>query len=177
MPADVAGGISNGAGGAGATGGAYVTGGGGGAIAEGGSGGSCGSCGAGGKGGSGGNAGALHESGAGLAAGAGGGVGTPLASAGVCVGVRVGVAAEEVVDDGPVARAAAPAMSLATERPAAATPFSTPIALFMRPIASEIRTADTPPARSVSSTASANRVNALAGALRRSAYLDSRNST
>ena len=47
--------------------------------------------------------------------------------------------------------------SLATDLPAAATPFSTPIALFMRLIVSAIVDAATRPARSLSSTVSAKR--------------------
>ena len=49
------------------------------------------------------------------------------------------------VSDGVVRLLAALAMSLATDLPAAATPLSTPIALFMRPIVSEIVAAETRP--------------------------------
>src|SRR5207342_2213410 len=47
--------------------------------------------------------------------------------------------------------------SLATDLPAAAAPLNTPIALFMKPMVSAIVVALTFPARSFSSTASANR--------------------
>ena len=83
---------------------------------------------------------------------------------GVRPGVGVGGAA---VGRSVVARAtfrcAASTTSLATDLPAAATPDSTPIALFMSPMVSAIVDADTRPARSVSSTPSANRCSALGG--------------
>ena len=69
----------------------------------------------------------------------------------------------------------------ATDFPAAAAPFNTPTALFIRLIVSAIVDALTRPARSFSSTASANRLNGFAAAAAagacRSAYFDSRNST
>jgi hypothetical protein len=71
--------------------------------------------------------------------------------------------------------------SEATDFPAAAAPFSTPTALFIRFIVSAIVDALTRPARNFSSTASANRLSGLAAAAAagdcRSAYFDSRTST
>jgi hypothetical protein len=57
-----------------------------------------------------------------------------------------------------------------------ATPPSTFIARFMSPIVSAIVVAEILPARSLSSTASLNRVKMFVGGACRSAYLDSRNS-
>ena len=48
--------------------------------------------------------------------------------------------------------------SLATDFPAAVTPLSTPMALFIRSIVCEMAVVDTRPARMVSSTPSAKRV-------------------
>src|SRR5439155_21101215 len=72
--------------------------------------------------------------------------------------------------------------SEATDLPAAAAPLSTPTALFIRLIVSAMVDALTRPARSFSSTASANRLSGFAAAafaagVWRSAYFDSRNST
>jgi hypothetical protein len=54
-------------------------------------------------------------------------------------------------------RVAASMTSVATDLPAAATPDSTPMALFSNPIVSAIVLADTRPARRLSSTPSAKR--------------------
>ena len=69
--------------------------------------------------------------------------------------------------------------SFATDLPAAAAPLSTPIALFINPIVSATADALTFPARSRSSTASANRDSGfpVAAFVVRSAYRDSRKST
>ena len=75
------------------------------------------------------------------------------------------------------ARLAAPITSLATDFPAAATPESTPIALFNNPIVSAIELAETRPARRLSSTPSVNRWNRFGTWAVLSAYFDSRNST
>jgi hypothetical protein len=83
-------------------------------------------------------------------------------------------AAASTTRDGAVLR------SDATDFPAAAAPFSTPTALFIKLIVSAIVDALTRPARSFSSTASANRLSgfpaAAVPACCRSAYFDSRNS-
>ena len=92
---------------------------------------------------------AVGVGGAGAAAGVG-------AVDGVGAGVDVGAGVEV-----PAGRVAAPTMSFATDLPAAATPFRTPIALFIRLIVSAIVVADTLPARSRSSTVSAKRWNTL----------------
>jgi hypothetical protein len=71
------------------------------------------------------------------------------------------VSAEGGAGVGLVTLLAAETMSLATDFPAAATPLSTPTALFRSPIVSEIAVADTFPARNVSSTPSVKRVKRL----------------
>jgi hypothetical protein len=79
------------------------------------------------------------------------------------------------VDD--VERVAAPITSLATDLPAAATPESTPIALFNSPIVSAMVLAETRPARRLSSTPSVKRWKRFGDCAVLSAYFDSRNST
>ncbi len=74
-------------------------------------------------------------------------------------------------------RTAVSTASLASDFPVAATPPSTFIALFSRPIVSAIVDALTLPARSVSSTPSANRSNAPGATAVLPAYFDSMNST
>ena len=60
------------------------------------------------------------------------------------------------------AELAAVTISLATDFPAAATPFSTPIALLRSPTVSEMAAVESLPARIVSSTPSVKRVKMLA---------------
>jgi hypothetical protein len=87
---------------------------------------------------------------------------------GACDGVEV---------DDEVVRAAAPITSLATDFPAAATPESTPMALFNNPIVSAIVVAETRPALRLSSTPSVKRWKTFGDCDVLSAYFDSRNST
>ena len=74
-------------------------------------------------------------------------------------------------------RVAASITSLATDLPAAATPESTPIALFSSPIVSAMVVAETRPALRLSSTPSVKRWKTFGDCAVFSAYFDSRNST
>lgn len=90
---------------------------------------------------------------------------------------REGGADDDAFCDEETVRVAAPMTSLATDFPAAATPESTPIALFNSPMVSAIVLADTRPALRLSSTPSVKRWKRFGVCAVLSAYFDSRNST
>jgi hypothetical protein len=77
---------------------------------------------------------------------------------------------------GEVTDEATPAISVATDLPALATSVSTPTALFITLIVPPIILADIFPARSVSSTPSANRLSGFGAVDSFGAYFDSRKS-